>query len=94
MDAVLGVDLEAHVSLAAPLEGNILVDPCRAEPLFGTIVYLQVHLHRDVVVIECEMGWLVVLVVRVGEGHGCQKVEADFPIRLRVFDGFAVLGEL
>ena len=94
MDAVLRVDLEAKVVLAPSVNGNKFVNPRRAEPLLGTPVHLQVVLHRDGIVLEGEVRGLVMLVVCVCEGHGRQEVETDFPVRLWVLDGLAVLSRL
>lgn len=92
MDAVLGVDLQLHV--AALLVGHVLVHAGGAEALLGSLVDGKIVIDGYAVILECQMGRLVTLVVGACQCHRGEQVEGDLAIGLGVFNALAILGWL
>ena len=89
VDAVLCVDLKSH-PLHSVFPLHILVHPGRTVVLLWASVCGQVFLHGHCVILQRQVGWLVVVVIRSRERHRGQKVETNLSVWLGVFDWFAV----
>lgn len=90
MDAVLCIDLQLFP--IAAFDWYKFVDASRAKSTFWTVVNIQVGFNGNSVVLEGQMGRLIAFMIRSGESHGCQEVEADFSVWFGVVDGFTVFG--
>jgi hypothetical protein len=79
MDAVGLVDLQPQLRLIV-LPWNKLVHTGRAESSLGAIELGNVDLHRNRLVLDLQVAWLVFIVVGVATTDVGQQVEADFTI--------------
>ena len=93
VDAVLCVDLKSH-TLRPVLPLHILVHPGRTVVLLWASVCGQVSLHGHCVILQRQVGWLVVVMICSRERHRGQQIKTNLSIWLGVFNWFAVLLKL
>ena len=71
-----------------------LIDPGRTEPALGTSELGIVDSHGDRVIVEGEVGRLVIGVVGASQRHGREEVKGEFSVRPGVLDLLALAGRL
>src|SRR6185295_12985792 len=90
VDAVLRIDLQPGSSGFL----NDLVHPSRAVALLGCVIERQIGGYRYGRVLEPQVGWLILLVIGVGDIDRSEPIESEDAVGLRILDLRRVLGEL
>ena len=65
---------------------------CGAEALLRPVVYGQIPVNWDAVILQGQMGGLVPLVIGATQGHGGEQVEAYLAVGLGILDRCTVFG--
>lgn len=65
---------------------------CWTESLFRAVVDCQIMINRNRVIHQCQVGWLVMVVIGASEGYRGQKVKTHNSVWSRVVNNLTLFG--